>query len=94
MQGVKANVFNFDLSGTGYTTLGNGSLLIYGLFNDMWLAPVVYRRMLRVNMNNYLKRKWSWPDMRYYPGIFLEALRKYLQMAASLHIFILIWELC
>ena len=38
MQGVKANVFNFDLSGTGYTTLGNGSLLIYGLFNDMWFG--------------------------------------------------------
>lgn len=35
MQGVKANVYNFDLSGTGYTTLDSGSLLIYGLFNDI-----------------------------------------------------------
>jgi hypothetical protein len=40
-------------------------------------------------------RKWSWPNLRYYPGIFLEGLRKNMKelVIAILHADILIQDI-
>jgi hypothetical protein len=45
----------------------------------VWFTLLSLAQTIQHQMINQLKRrgrKWSWPNLRYYPGIFLEGLRK------------------
>jgi hypothetical protein len=63
-------------------------LFIYSLLNDAFsVTQTVKRQMKGWQANDEFERtwkKWSWPNLRYYSSIYLEALRKTMKTQNSL----------